>query len=104
MLVVQKDEHQFAPERVALRFRFSLAFEIGHDASCQRRGLADSAGFLIYLADASGYVGSVALLLVRNFGVAEMNWLSFFIITCHVAAVASLGLLIASVFFFALKR
>jgi hypothetical protein len=67
-------------------------------------GQVGTAGFLIYLADASGYVGSVALLLVRNFGVAEMNWLSFFIITCHVAAVASLGLLVASVIFFARKR
>jgi hypothetical protein len=67
-------------------------------------GQVGTAGFLIYLADASGYVGSVALLLVRNFGVAEMNWLSFFITTCHVAAVASLGLLVASVIFFARKR
>jgi hypothetical protein len=67
-------------------------------------GKVGTAGFLIYLADASGYIGSVALLLFRNFGVADMNWLSFFIITCHVAALASLGLLAASVVFFARKR
>jgi hypothetical protein len=67
-------------------------------------GQVGTAGFLIYLADASGYVGSVALLLFRNFGVAEMNWLSFFITTCHVAAVTSLGLLAASVIFFARRR
>ena len=67
-------------------------------------GQVGTAGFLIYLADASGYVGSVGLLLFRNFGVAETNWLSFFIITCHVAALTSLGLLAASVMFFARKR
>ena len=64
-------------------------------------GRVGTAGFLIYLADASGYVGSVALLLFRNFGVADMNWLSFFIAICYAAAVASLALVLASAVFFA---
>jgi hypothetical protein len=34
-------------------------------------------GFLIYLADASGYVGSVGLLLVRDFATIHPDWLSF---------------------------
>ena len=64
-------------------------------------GRVGTAGFLIYLADASGYVGSVALLLFRNFGVADMDWLSFFIAICYAAAVASLALVLASAVFFA---
>ena len=64
-------------------------------------GRVGTAGFLIYLADASGYVGSVALLLFRNFGVADMDWLSFFIAICYAAAVASLALVLASALFFA---
>jgi hypothetical protein len=67
-------------------------------------GRVGTAGFLIYLADASGYVGSVALLLFRNFGVADMDWLSFFIAICYAAAVVSLGLVLASAVFFARRR
>jgi hypothetical protein len=33
---------------------------------------------LIYVADASGYVGSCALLLCRNFGLVRLNWLQVF--------------------------
>ena len=64
-------------------------------------GRVGTAGFLIYLADASGYVGSVALLLFRNFGVADMDWLSFFIAICYAAAAVSLALVLASAVFFA---
>lgn len=34
-------------------------------------------GFLIYLADSFGYMGSVGLLLYKNFGAPSINWLSF---------------------------
>lgn len=37
-----------------------------------------NAGFAMYLADASGYAGSVALLLYKNFGAPTLSWLSFF--------------------------
>ncbi|MGB0373252.1 MAG: DUF5690 family protein [Opitutales bacterium] len=37
-----------------------------------------TAGFLIYLADASGYAGSVGILLIKNFGNLELSWLEFF--------------------------
>jgi len=64
-------------------------------------GRVGTAGFLIYLADAAGYVGSIGLLLFRNFGVADMDWLSFFIAICYTAAVVSLGLVLGSAVFFA---
>ena len=37
-----------------------------------------NAGFLIYLADAIGYLGSVLVLLWRNFGQSDLNWVYFF--------------------------
>lgn len=37
------------------------------------------AGFLIYLADAAGYAGSIAVLFYRNFGTGELDWLPFFV-------------------------
>lgn len=37
-----------------------------------------TAGFLIYVADAAGYVGSIALLLFRNLFTGDLPWLTFF--------------------------
>jgi len=41
-------------------------------------GRAGNAGFLIYVADASGYAGSVALLLYRSLVAPPGDWLGFF--------------------------
>ena len=50
-------------------------------------GRAATAGFLIYVADASGYVGSVALLLYKNFGQPTLSWLDFFTAFSYAMAV-----------------
>ena len=54
-------------------------------------GRTANAGFLIYVADSSGYMGSVALLLWRNFGQGAMNWLQFFIQGAYVTGVVGAG-------------
>eukprot|EP01037_Dinobryon_pediforme_P031232 gene31232-35628_t len=51
---------------------------------------AGNAGFLIYVADASGYCGSVTLLLVRSFGHLTLPWSSFLGAVCY--ATSLLGL------------
>ncbi len=58
-------------------------------------GRTANAGFLIYVADSSGYLASVALLLWRNFVQASVNWLQFFILGAYVTSV--LGCLAISV-------
>lgn len=40
-------------------------------------GKVGTAGFLIYVADANGYAGSVALLLLKNFAAVKLPWVSF---------------------------
>jgi hypothetical protein len=40
--------------------------------------LVSNAGFLIYLADSFGYLGSNAVLLVKSFGNFSVSWSSFF--------------------------
>jgi len=50
-------------------------------------GQVGTAGFLIYVADASGYLGSVALLVWRNFAMVELNWLSFFVDSVYATSV-----------------
>ena len=42
-------------------------------------GVTATAGFMIYVTDAFGYLGSVGLLLYKNFGQPDLDWLPFFI-------------------------
>lgn len=49
-----------------------------------------NAGFLIYVADASGYCGSVALLVVRSFGHVSLRWSSFLCWVCYATCVIGL--------------
>ncbi len=44
-------------------------------------------GFLMYVADAIGYLGSVIVLLWRNFGFSAMSWLDFYCNLCYLGAV-----------------
>lgn len=49
-------------------------------------------GFLIYIADAFGYLGSMGVLLYKNFGQGKLSWVQFFIKGTYF--VASIGLVI----------
>lgn len=57
-----------------------------------------NSGFLIYIADAFGYVGSVLVLLYKNFGQAKVSWLNFFVYGTY--AVALIGLVVTVALFF----
>ena len=57
-----------------------------------------NSGFLIYVADAFGYVGSVLVLLYKNFGQANLSWLNFFVYGTY--AVALVGIIVSVVLFF----
>lgn len=50
-------------------------------------GRVANAGFLLYVADSFGYLGSVALLLWRNFGQASLDWLQFFIAAAYATSI-----------------
>lgn len=41
-------------------------------------GFVGTAGFMIYVTDAFGYLGSIGINLYKNFGSGELSWLSFF--------------------------
>jgi hypothetical protein len=55
-------------------------------------GRVATAGFLIYVADAAGYAGSCALLLWRNFGLVEVEWLTVFRYALYTTSVVGLVL------------
>jgi Family of unknown function (DUF5690) len=63
-------------------------------------GRIGTAGFLIYLADASGYAGSCALLLWRNFGVLSMNWLQVYIASVYATSVIGIVLVLGAALYF----
>jgi MFS family permease len=61
-------------------------------------------GFLIYLADAFGYLGSIGVLLYKEFGQHNLSWLEFFIQAGYIMAVAGSLLIIASMIYFYFKH
>lgn len=67
-------------------------------------GQIATAGFLIYVADASGYVGSVALLLWKNFGAIDMNWVRFFTLSAYATSLVGMAAVSAAAIYFARRR
>lgn len=63
-------------------------------------GRIATAGFLIYVADASGYLGSVALLLWRNFGGFRLDWLQFFTLSAYATSAVGAVLTAAAALYF----
>jgi hypothetical protein len=61
-------------------------------------------GFLIYLADAFGYVGSIGVMLYKEFGQAKLSWLDFFIGGGYIMSVTGSILIIGSMVYFYFKH
>lgn len=66
-------------------------------------GSVATAGFLIYVADAFGYLGSVGLLLYKSFAQAQLSWLEFFRGFSYFTAVVVAALSVVSAVYFAKK-
>jgi Family of unknown function (DUF5690) len=66
-------------------------------------GTVGNAGFLIYIADASGYLGSCALLIWRNFGLVQLNWLQVFTASAYATSVLGIVFMGLSALFFLRK-
>lgn len=60
-------------------------------------------GFLIYLADAFGYLGSIGVLLYKELGQPNLSWLEFFIHAGYIMSVIGTVLMIGSMTYFHLK-
>ncbi len=59
-------------------------------------------GFLIYIVDSFGYLGSVLILLYKNFGSSQTSWLSFYISLNYIITITVLILSIIA--FLAFKK
>jgi len=60
-------------------------------------------GFVLYLADFAGYMGSVAVMLVKNFGKVKVSWLTFYTGFAYGSAILSLLMLAGAVGYFGRK-
>lgn len=67
-------------------------------------GQIATAGFLIYVADASGYIGSVALLIWRNFGAPNLNWLQAFSVGAYAVSLIGVVFTGLSMIYFMRRR
>ena len=63
-------------------------------------GRTGTAGFLIYVADASGYVSSVALLILRNCVGLKLSWVQFLLVISYTTAAAGLVLIVGAGIYF----
>lgn len=60
-------------------------------------------GFIMYVADSFGYLGSVAVLFFKEFGYARLSWLSFFVSGGYIVSALGTLLILASMFYFQAK-
>jgi hypothetical protein len=61
-------------------------------------------GFLIYVADAFGYLGSIGVLFFKEFGYADVSWLDFFISGGYTISIIGSVLILGSITYFHWKH
>lgn len=63
-------------------------------------GVIATSVFMIYVADAFGYVGSIVVVLVKNFSGVELSWLDFFVgFSWVVVAIGVAGFVFSGTYF-----
>jgi len=66
-------------------------------------GVVATAGFMIYVTDAFGYLGYIIVLLYKNFGEQDLSILDFFVTFSYVTAVLCTLSFGASLLYFSRK-
>jgi MFS family permease len=61
-------------------------------------------GFLIYLADSIGYLGSASVLFYKEFGQKNLSWLEFFMTGGYIVSSVGSVLIVASLLYFIKKH
>lgn len=65
---------------------------------------ASTVGFIMYVSDAFGYLGSVGVVLFKEFGFAKLSWLNFFISGGYVISVLGTLLIFGSMLYFHVRH
>lgn len=61
-------------------------------------------GFIMYVADSFGYLGSVSVLFFKEFGYANLSWLNFFISGGYIVSATGTLLITGSMIYFHYKH
>lgn len=59
-----------------------------------------NAGYLIYVADAFGYLGAIAILFYKDFGQPNLSWIDFFVQASYGLALGGVVLLVFAIGYF----
>lgn len=57
-------------------------------------------GFLIYIADSFGYLGSMGIILFKNFGTADISYSVFFINSLYAVSILGIAFMLLSLLYF----
>jgi MFS family permease len=57
-------------------------------------------GFIMYVADSFGYLGSISVLFFKEFAYAEMSWLTAFINAGYIISISGTILILSSMYYF----
>jgi hypothetical protein len=61
-------------------------------------------GFIMYVADAFGYLGSISVLFLKEFSYTQLSWLEFFVTGGYFVSVAGTLLITGSMVYFHRKH
>ncbi len=61
-------------------------------------------GFIMYVADSFGYLGSIGVVFFKEFGYANVSWLNFFILSGYVISAIGSILILGSMLYFHIKH
>jgi hypothetical protein len=61
-------------------------------------------GFIMYVADSFGYLGSISVLFFKEFAYSEMSWLQVFVNTGYIISVSGSLLILGSMYYFHRKH
>ncbi len=61
-------------------------------------------GFIMYVADSFGYLGSISVLFFKEFAYAELSWLNVFLTSGYIVSVSGAILITASMVYFLKKK
>ena len=64
---------------------------------------ASNVGFLIYIADSFGYVGSIGVLASKEIFKVQLNWVTFFSSRVIILSVVGIVLTLSSLYYFSRK-
>jgi hypothetical protein len=61
-------------------------------------------GFIMYVADAFGYLGSITVLFMKEFSYTKLSWLEFFVTAGYIISITGALLMAGSMVYFYRKR